>query len=109
VWTVDAEKTAARRAEIRKERLARAVPVKEWMREERERILTKHASPAVRHMYATSFGLSGKFLDEFRTFWKLPDDWIVTEAELDTPSYGSKFRMDLSLMPGVTTVVQVEE
>jgi len=109
VWTVDAQKTVKRRDEIRKERLARSLPTREWMKEERERILTKHASRPVRHMFATSFGLSEKFLGKFRKFWDLPEDWNLTEAELDVPSYGSKYRMDLSLLPDVTTVVQVEE
>ena len=35
VWTVNAAKTAARRKAIRKERIARAVPTREWMKEER--------------------------------------------------------------------------
>jgi acetone carboxylase alpha subunit len=109
IWTVDAQQTLKRRGEIRKERLARSLPTREWMKEERERVLTKHASRPVRHMFATSFGLSEKFLNEFRKFWDLPADWNMTEAELDVPSYGSKYRMDLSLLPDVTTVVQVEE
>jgi acetone carboxylase, alpha subunit len=109
IWMVDAQQTVKRRGAIRKERLARSLPTQEWMKEERERILTKHASRPVRHMFATSFALSEKFLDAFRTFWDLPADWNVTEAELDVPSYGSKYRMDLSLLPDVTTVVQVEE
>lgn len=109
VWSVDAEKTAARRAQVRKERLARAVPTRDWMKEERERILTKHAGPAVQHMFATSFGLSPKFLAEFKAFWELPEEWNVLEEELGVPSYGSKYRMDLSKMPDVRTVVLVEE
>ncbi|MFA5121168.1 hydantoinase B/oxoprolinase family protein [Zavarzinia sp.] len=108
-WTVDEVATTERRAHIRKERLARAKPVKQWMAEERERILAKDASVQVRHMFATSFSLSEKFLNEFRSFWNLPADWTVTEDELGVPSYGAKYRMDLSLMPDVTTVVQVEE
>jgi len=99
VWSVDAEKTKTRRAEIRKERLRRAVPVKTWMRDERERIVTKHASLPVRHMYATSFGLSKKFYAEFKKFWDLPADWELTEDELGVPSYGSRYRMDLSKLP----------
>jgi acetone carboxylase, alpha subunit len=109
VWAVDAQATLKRRGEIRKERLARSLPTREWMKEERERVLTKHASRPVRHMFATSFGLSEKFLNDFRMFWDLPADWNMTEAELDVPSYGSKYRMDLSLLPDVTTVIQVEE
>ena len=109
VFSVDAAGTQARRAELRKERLARAVPVREWMKEERERIINKHASQAVQHMFATSFALSEKFTKQFKDFWSLPADWQLLETELGVPSYGSKHRMDLSLMPGVTTVVQVEE
>ncbi|WP_018229449.1 hydantoinase B/oxoprolinase family protein [Methyloversatilis universalis] len=108
-YVVDVAKTQARRAEMRKERLARAVPVREWMKEERERIINKHASQAVQHMFATSFALSEKFTKHFKDFWSLPADWQLLETELGVPSYGSKHRMDLSLMPDVTTVVQVEE
>ena len=109
VFTVDPAKTQARRAEIRKERLARALPTREWMKEERERILNKHAAVQVQHMFATSFALSEKFTQQFKDFWNLPADWQVLEEELGVPTYGSKHRMDLSLMPDVTTVVQVEE
>ncbi len=109
VWFVDAAKTTVRRAAIRKERLARAVPTREWMKEERERILTKHASIQVRHMFATSFGLSQKFKDEFKAFWSLPPDWDLPESELGVPSFGSTCRMDLSKLPDVRTVTLVEE
>ncbi|MBS0512834.1 MAG: hydantoinase B/oxoprolinase family protein [Proteobacteria bacterium] len=109
VFSVDPAKTQARRAEIRKERLARALPTREWMKEERERIVNKHAAVQVQHMFATSFALSEKFTNEFKAFWSLPADWQLLEEELGVPSYGSKHRMDLSLLPDVTTVVQVEE
>ena len=108
-WTVDADKTADRRKEIREERLARSVPTQRWMDNERKKMLDKQAAIQVKHMYATSFGLSPKFFNEFRTFWSLPEDWNLTEDELGVPSYGSKYRMDLSLMPDVRTVVQVDE
>ena len=108
-YTVDAAKTRARRAEMRKERLARALPTREWMKEERERILNKDASTQVQHMFATSFSLSEKFTRQFKDFWSLPDDWELREEDLGVPTYGSKYRMDLSLLPDVTTVVQVEE
>ena len=106
---VDEAATRARRAEIRKERLARALPTREWMKEERQRIIDKHASVQVRHMFATSFALSEKFTKEFKEFWNLPAGWELREEELDVPTYGAKHRMDLSLLPDVRTVVQVEE
>ena len=108
-YTVDAASTQARRAEMRKERLARAVPTRVWMKEERDRILNKHASVQVQHMFATSFALSEKFTRQFKAFWDLPADWELNESDLNVPTYGSKHRMDLSLLPDVTTVVQVEE
>jgi acetone carboxylase alpha subunit len=109
VWSVDVKKSEHRRVQIRAERLARSVPTREWMKAERARVITKHASRPVRHMYATTFGLSPKFLADFKKFWRLPTDWNLSEDELDVPSYGSKYRMDLSKMPDVRTIVQVEE
>jgi acetone carboxylase alpha subunit len=55
------------------------------------------------------FCLSDKFSRQFKAFWSLPDEWQLLESELGVPSYGAKHRMDLSLLPDVTTVVQVEE
>ncbi|HJV87379.1 MAG TPA: hydantoinase B/oxoprolinase family protein [Noviherbaspirillum sp.] len=109
IYTVDAKKTALMRLEIRKQRLARSQPTREWMKGERDRILVKHASTQVQHMFASSFGMSTKFEQQFRKFWDLPASWTLTEDELDVPTYGSKFRMDLSQMPDVKTVVLVEE
>jgi len=109
VWSVDAKQTALQRLEIRRERLARSIPTQEWMKEERERILTKNASVQVQHMFATSFALSQKFERQFREFWTLPEAWTLKEEDLGVPSYGSKFRMDLSQMPDVKTVVLVDE
>lgn len=108
-WEVDAAATAERRAQMRRDRIARSRPTRDWMADERRRILDKQASLPVRHMFATSFGLSDKFLNDFRRFWDLPDDWTIVESELGIPSFGSKHRMDLSALPDVTTIRLVEE
>lgn len=108
-WKVNLVKTATRRKEIRKERIAKAVPTREWMREERARILTKSASVQVRHMFATSFDLSAKFKNEFKAFWNLPADWELPESELGVPSFGSRYRVDLAKLPDVRVVTLVEE
>lgn len=108
-WTIDEKATALQRLEIRKQRISRSRPTQEWMKIERERILAKQASVQVQHMFATSFGLSEKFEKQFRSFWDLPASWTCKEEDLGVPSYGSKFRMDLSAMPDVTTVTLVEE
>lgn len=109
VWVADEAKTKNRRKEIRQERINRSKPTREWMKEERQRILDKKASSQVQHMYATSFGLSEKFLNHFRQFWNLPSSWNLKEEELGVFTYGSKFRMDLSKMPGVKTVILADE
>ncbi|HKJ94987.1 MAG TPA: hydantoinase B/oxoprolinase family protein [Gammaproteobacteria bacterium] len=110
-WHVDAEATRARRREIRKERLARAKPTREWMREERERILARDASTQVQQMFASSFGLSERFLDEFKTFWDLPEDWTLDEESLGVPTFGARkeHRMDLGDLPDVHKVKLVQE
>jgi acetone carboxylase, alpha subunit len=92
-YHVDAQKTDERRKEIRRERLQRGKPTREWMKEEKERILRKEASVQVRHMYATSFELSKDFIDEFRTFWGLSSDWNIHEDELEMPTFGSGHRL----------------
>jgi acetone carboxylase alpha subunit len=79
-WSVDAEATARRRAEIRDERRAKAVPVREWMSGQRERILASadgdgDLGPHIQRMYAESMRLSERWAKEFREFWGLPDDF----------------------------------
>ncbi|EIE30491.1 acetone carboxylase subunit alpha, partial [Helicobacter pylori NCTC 11637 = CCUG 17874 = ATCC 43504 = JCM 12093] len=109
IWVGDEAKTKARRKEILENRKARSIPVKEWMEQERNAILEKEASKQVKHMYATSFDLSPKFLNDFKTFWNLPKSWSVKEDELGVFTYGSKYRMDLSKLPDVRTVLLVDE
>ena len=115
-WHVDGgEATAERRAQVKQERIARAVPTRTWMERERELILGKSASFQVKQMFASSFGLSPKFLEEFKTFWGLPDDWELTEEELHrelgVPVFGATAdtREDLSTLPDVHVVTFVEE
>ena len=79
-WSVDAEATARRRDAIREERRARAVPVRDWLKGQRERVLA-HADgggdfgPHIQRMYAESMRLSSRWADEFKRFWELPDDF----------------------------------
>jgi acetone carboxylase, alpha subunit len=89
-YIVDEEATKKRREEMRKERLKRGVPTKQWMQEERKKIINKEAAIQVRHMYASTFALSEKFYNEFKSFWNLPEDWKLTEEELGIPVFGRK-------------------
>ena len=81
----DVEATERRRGEIRDERLAKAVPVREWMREERERVLSREFIEPVQRMYAESMRLSDRWAREFREFWDLPDnfDFDVATPEVE--------------------------
>lgn len=108
-FVVDKQQTLIRQKQMRLERLARGIPVKAWVSDERERILAKEASIQVKQMFASSFELSQPFLDKFRQFWQLPEEWIVTEKELGVPCFGATHAMDLSQMPDVSTVVLVEQ
>lgn len=89
-YIVDEKATEKRRKKMRKERLKRGVPVKEWMEQERQKILNKEAAVQVRHMYAGSFALSEKFANEFKQFWNLPTEWHLSEDELGVPTFGAK-------------------
>jgi N-methylhydantoinase B/oxoprolinase/acetone carboxylase alpha subunit len=75
-WTVDAQATAKRRAELRAARVQRGVPFREWWRDERRKVLAKEGmDPAVHTMWRTSMELSPAYAAELRAFWKLPDDF----------------------------------
>lgn len=109
LFEADEAGTEALRAQIRKDRLAKAVPTREWMAKERERILAKDAGVHVQQMYASSFKLGPRFEENFRKFWDLPIDWQLLEADLPIPSYGREYTMDVSELPDVRTVKFVEE
>ena len=108
-WIVDEDATTAKRAEIRKARIATARPTGEWMASEREKILRKDAAVQVQQMFASSFKLSRRFEEQFRTFWNLPGDWTLREEDLGIPTYGSSYHMDVSELPDVHVVKFVEE
>src|SRR2546421_7405548 len=81
----DPEATVRRRAAMREERAARAVPVREWMAAERRRVLDGDLIEPVKRMYAESLRLSDRWAREFREFWDLPDDfdYDVATPEVD--------------------------
>jgi len=78
----DEQRTADRRSELRQERGAKAVPVRDWMKTERERILVHDMIEPVQRMYAESMRLSESWAREFREFWDLPEDF---EFDVPTP------------------------
>jgi acetone carboxylase, alpha subunit len=79
----EAEATEARRAEMREERGRRAVPVRDWMQGERQRILDGDVIEPVKRMYAESIRLSERWAREFRAFWDLPEEF---DFDVPTPT-----------------------
>ena len=73
--TADLAATEVRRRAIRRERLATAIPVSEWIAREAMRVKARDLAPEVVKMYASAMKLSPRFAGEFRTFWGLPDDF----------------------------------
>ena len=73
---IDLEATRKSRAACREERGARAVPVKQWMAMERERLLRHELGREVKEMYNDVFGFSERWGGEYREFWELPVDFV---------------------------------
>jgi acetone carboxylase alpha subunit len=67
----DLDATAARRAAIRRERIAASVPVSEWIAQQSKRVAASDVAPEVAKMYASAMKLSPRFAAEFRLFWGL--------------------------------------
>ncbi len=68
---------------FRSRRLARAIPVRDWVAAERERILAQEFVEPVKAMYAESMRLSPRWAAEYRGFWDLPEDF---EYDVATPT-----------------------
>ncbi|RUY87815.1 5-oxoprolinase, partial [Mesorhizobium sp. M7A.F.Ca.CA.001.10.2.1] len=67
----DIDATVERRAAMRKERLAKAVPVVDWIAKERGRVERADFAPEVKKMYASAIKLSPRFTSEFSEFWNV--------------------------------------
>jgi N-methylhydantoinase B len=78
----DPDATQKTRDRMRTERGRNAVPVRDWMNRERERVLARDMIEPVQRMYAESMRLSERWATEFRSFWDLPDDF---EFDIPTP------------------------
>jgi acetone carboxylase alpha subunit len=75
----DAEATRKAREQCRRERAARAIPVRDWMAAQRQRILDSRMAAEVREMYNDVFGFSERSASEFRRFWNLSEDFTFKE------------------------------
>jgi acetone carboxylase alpha subunit len=77
-FRIDGPSTRKAREEIRARRRARAVPVADWLKLERQRVAERRFVPEVARMYSSAMKLSSRFSREFRTFWSLPDDFTFS-------------------------------
>jgi acetone carboxylase alpha subunit len=71
----DPQATTELRAQIRRQRLSRAVPTAEWLETTRERIRQGGLHPEIARMYREMMGVSRAWRQEFIRFWDLPDDF----------------------------------
>ncbi|MQA04946.1 MAG: 5-oxoprolinase [Streptosporangiales bacterium] len=78
---VDAAATQARRQRIRDDRVGGAVPVRDWIAGEQQRVRGGQFAPEVREMYRDSMALSPRFATEFRAFWDLPEDFSYEPSD----------------------------
>ena len=79
-YSVDPEKTAEERKKIYARRKERAVPAREWIEKERERVETGgDIKEPVRVMFRQSMELSESFATEMREFWGLDEKWVMPE------------------------------
>jgi acetone carboxylase alpha subunit len=72
---VDADATEELRRQRKAERLARAIPARDYIRINREKILKGDIPPVPKACLQGCLGVSRKFLSEFKEFWGLPEDF----------------------------------
>jgi len=70
---IDPKKTKKLREAGRKTRLKKGIPVKEFVKAQKEKILKKDISEICKTAYNDCFQNSSKFLKEFRECWGLPE------------------------------------
>ncbi len=81
MFAADLAATEALRKEMRARRLARAVPVKDWIAAEGKRVKARRFAPEVRQMYAAAMKLSDRFRTDFTGFWGLDRGFDMLEGE----------------------------
>jgi len=76
-FTVDEEATEQRREAIREERERESRSVESFVAEERERLQDGDLSYPVRWMYSGVFDRDSEWVEAFREFWDLPEDFEI--------------------------------
>ncbi len=76
-YQLDIHATEELRRELRARRLARSVPVEEWLKQQKSRVTRAEYIEPVRKMYRESMELSANWANKYRGFWNLPADWSI--------------------------------
>ncbi|MEJ2250926.1 MAG: hydantoinase B/oxoprolinase family protein [Candidatus Lokiarchaeota archaeon] len=74
-WKIDEEATRIKREEIREKRKKETMDFEEFYERERKKITERKLSEHVVRMYNESLELSENWANEFKNFWKLPNDF----------------------------------
>jgi N-methylhydantoinase B/oxoprolinase/acetone carboxylase alpha subunit len=79
-WAIDKSATEALRAEKRKARLDQRQSVEVWMTSQREGVADLDFIEPVKKMHRESCELSAKWLNNYREFWDLGENWQPPSA-----------------------------
>jgi hypothetical protein len=74
-WAVDEVATVTLRDEKRQQRLAQSQSVEEWMDSQRDKAAGLNFIEPVQKMHRESCELSEKWLNNYRKFWDLGENW----------------------------------
>ena len=73
----DLSATQTRRDAMRRHRIDSAMPVGDWIAQERKRVAAVDFAPEVARMYASAMKLSPRFAETFRSFWNLDSAFTI--------------------------------
>ena len=76
-WIINNEATKERREEIKQERKDKSITFEEFWEKQKKKITEGELYEAVSVMYSESLKLSTKWGENFREFWKFPEDFQI--------------------------------
>ncbi|MFX0026378.1 MAG: hydantoinase B/oxoprolinase family protein [Candidatus Hermodarchaeota archaeon] len=74
-WVIDEDATQKHREELLNERREKSMSFEEFWERERQKITENKLNDPVKSMLSESIELSDKWANEFRKFWKFPEDF----------------------------------
>ena len=73
-----------------RQRLAKAIPVSDWIAAERQRVEKADFAPEVKKMYASAIKLSPRFTKDFSDFWNVDAKSVFTPGGEAMTSYSKE-------------------